>query len=105
MVYTVNGNLRTTILIDEPADVKLSTIFIVMNNKTFGQRESAEIVGGRGRLLRLIGKEKIRAEKRADSQNGKWYCNAADVLRYAKINYRKKRRKIIKSAVQSLIYN
>lgn len=36
---------------------------IVLNNKTFGQREAADIVGGRGRLFRLVGSGAIRAEK------------------------------------------
>lgn len=61
---------------------------IVLNNKTFGQREAASIVGGRGRLIRLVGSGAIRAEKRpANRQNGRWYCNAWDVIKYAKISY------------------
>lgn len=36
---------------------------IVLNDKTFGQREAADIVGGRGRLFRLVGSGDIRAEK------------------------------------------
>ena len=60
---------------------------IVMNNKTFGQRTAASIVGGRGRLFSLIGKGLIRAEKRACSQNGKWFCNAWDVIKYASLKY------------------
>lgn len=57
---------------------------IVLNDKTFGQRESATIVGGRGRLLRLVGEGKIRAEKKpSNKQNGRWYCNAYDVLKFA----------------------
>lgn len=56
---------------------------IVLNDKTFGQREAASIVGGRGRLYRLIGKGVIRAEKKTATQNGKWFCNAYDVLRNA----------------------
>ena len=59
---------------------------IVLNDKTFGQREAADIVGGRGRLFRLVGQGDIRAEKRpADRQNGRWYCNAWDVIRHAQI--------------------
>ena len=55
---------------------------IVLNDKTFGQREAATIVGGRGRLFRLVGA--IRAEKKpANRQNGRWYCNAFDVLKHA----------------------
>lgn len=36
---------------------------IVLNDKTFGQREAATIVGGRGRLFRLVGSGAIRAER------------------------------------------
>ncbi len=57
---------------------------IVLNNKSFGQREAAEIVGGRGRLFRLVGSGEIRAEKiPADRQNGRWHCNAYDVIKHA----------------------
>ena len=53
---------------------------IVLNDKTFGQREAATIVGGRG----LVGSGAIRAEKKpANRQNGRWYCNAFDVLKHA----------------------
>lgn len=64
------------------------TLKIVLNNKTFGQREAADIVGGRGRLFRLVGSGDIRAEKKpADKQNGRWYCNAWDVVKHAKLKY------------------
>lgn len=60
---------------------------IVLNDKTFGQREAATIVGGRGRLFRLVGEGKIRAEKKpSNRQNGRWYCNAYDVLKFATLN-------------------
>ena len=36
---------------------------IVLNDKTFSQREAEEIVGSRGRLFKLIGSGGIRAEK------------------------------------------
>ena len=56
---------------------------IVLNDKTFGQREAATIVGGRGRLFRLVGSGAIRAEKKpANRQNGRWYCNAFDAVSY-----------------------
>lgn len=67
-------------MIDEEA------LKIVMNDKTFGQRTAASIVGGRGRLFTLIGKGLIRAEKKTCSQNGKWFCNAWDVIKYATLN-------------------
>lgn len=61
---------------------------IVLNNKTFGQREAADIVGGRGRLFRLVGSGAIRAEKKpSNRQNGRWYCNAYDVIKNAQLNH------------------
>ena len=65
---------------------RLETIYRVMNSETFGLRKAERIVGGRTRLLRLIEEGKIRAEKtNGNAQNGKWFCNAGDVLRYARI--------------------
>ena len=65
---------------------RLETIYRVMNSETFGLRKAEKIVGGRTRLLRLIEEGKIRAEKtKGQAQNGKWFCNAGDVLRYARI--------------------
>lgn len=92
MIYTVNNELRTTMLIDVKAEEKLADILILMNDKTFGQRESASIVGGRGRLYRLVEDGKIRVEKPTNKQNGKWFCNASDVLRHALVSYRKPRK-------------
>ena len=63
-----------------------NTILRVMNSETFGLRTSERIVGGRARLMRLITAGSIRAEKvNGQAQNGKWQCNAGDVLRYARI--------------------
>ena len=65
---------------------KLDVIYRVMNSETFGLRKSERIVGGRSRLMRLIEEGKIRAEKvNSQARNGKWMCNAGDVLRYARI--------------------
>lgn len=58
---------------------------IVLNDKTFGRDAAADIVGGLGRLKKLVGKGLIRAEKRTNKQNGKWFCNAYDVLKFATI--------------------
>ena len=64
----------------------LNTILRVMNGETFGLRKSERIVGGRSRLMQLITDGKTRAEKvNGKAQNGKWQCNAGDVLRYARI--------------------
>ena len=66
--------------------MKLDVIYRVMNSETFGLVKSAKIVGGQKRLMRLIEEGKIRAEKtNGQAQNGKWFCNAGDVLRYARI--------------------
>ncbi len=58
---------------------------IVLNDKTFGKDAAADIVGGLSRLTDLIGKGLIRAEKRTNKQNGKWFCNAYDVIKYASL--------------------
>lgn len=58
---------------------------IVLNNVTFGRDQSAEIVGGLTKLKNLVGSGKIRSEKRTNKQNGKWFCNAYDVMKYAEI--------------------
>lgn len=64
----------------------LTTIFRVMNDKTFGLRAAEKIVGGRARLFRLIASGMIRAEKgNRNAQNGKWLVNASDCLRFAKV--------------------
>ena len=66
--------------------LKLDVIYRIMNGETFGLRQSQRIVGGRARLFRLIEEGKVRAEKvNGKAQNGKWQCNASDVLRYARI--------------------
>lgn len=66
--------------------IKLDVIYRIMNSETFGFKKSCRIVGGEARLVRLIEQGKIRAEKtNAQAQNGKWFCNAGDVLRYARI--------------------
>lgn len=60
---------------------------IVQNDKTFGRDQAADIVGGLSRLIDLIGKGLIRAEKRTNKQNGKWFCNAYDVIKHAQLKY------------------
>ena len=51
----------------------------------FSKREAAKIVGGEYRLERLVEKGEIRMEKPTAKQNGKWFCNGADVIRNAKL--------------------
>ena len=61
---------------------------VVLNDKTFGQREAADIVGGRGRLFRLVKIGAIRAKKIPETrQNGRWYCNAGDVIKHAELKW------------------
>lgn len=60
---------------------------IVLNDKTFGRDTAADIVGGLARLKELVGKGLIRAEKTTNKQNGKWFCNAYDVIKYAQLKY------------------
>lgn len=65
---------------------RLDVIYRVMNSEVFGLKKASRIVGGQSRLMRLIEEGKVRAEKRnSTAQNGKWMCNAGDVLRYARI--------------------
>ena len=74
----------TTALPYNEAEARLQTILRLMNDQTFGLRKAEKIVGGRARLERLIIEGKVRAEKgNTTAQNGKWLCNASDVLRHA----------------------
>lgn len=57
----------------------------VFNGMTFSRNEAAKVVGGRYRLDRLVGQGLIRADKPTKAQNGKWQCNAWDVLKHATV--------------------
>lgn len=76
---------RMNILFDGTAESRLADILYIMENETFGFRKSADIVGGRGRLTKLIVAGKVRCDKPLNVQNAKCYCNASDVLRHAKV--------------------
>ncbi len=67
-----------------PTEVMLENILTAMEFVSFGKDQSARIVGGTRRLENLIAAGKIRAEKRCMAQSGKWFCNAADVLRHCR---------------------
>ena len=71
-----------------PEAIHLENILAVMANKTFSKDLSAEIVGGHKKLEQLIADGKIEACKPTNAQNGKWFCNAAQVLQYCR-NMRK----------------
>lgn len=52
----------------------------------FSKTMAAKLVGGRGKLGRLIELGKVRVEKKAlGKQNGKWYCDGGDVIRNIKL--------------------
>ena len=101
MNYTVNNQLRTSILFDGTAEARLADILTIMDTHTFGKREAAKIVGGIGRLIRLIEENKIRSDKPTCAQNGKWFCNASDVLRYAQTKMPRKPRKLKKKVAEA----
>lgn len=67
-----------------PAEIQLENIFIVMEQFNFSKDISATIVGGPKKLESLIASGKIYAVKECNSQNGKWKCNAAQVLRHCR---------------------
>lgn len=56
---------------------------IVLNDKSFSKDESVSIVGGLRRFTELCAKGAIRYEKASTSQNGRWKCNAYDVILHA----------------------
>lgn len=65
----------------------MEVLKIIFNGMTFGQRKAAKIVGSRDRLFDLVGKGLIRCEKKNNVQNGKWFCNAWDCIKYAQTKY------------------
>lgn len=67
------------------AELQLNIISSSLNRHCimFSKTEAMQIVGGKKRLNRLVEQGKIRFKKPNDKQNGKWYCNAADVLKFA----------------------
>ena len=58
---------------------------IVLNDKTFSKDESIAIVGGLRRFTELCSKGAIRYCKISSAQNGRWRCNAYDVLKNASL--------------------
>lgn len=59
---------------------------IVLNDKTFSKDESVSIVGGLRRFTELCAQGRIRYTKRSSAQNGRWRCNAYDVIKNASLN-------------------
>lgn len=87
-------NNRAAILNNDTAVAQLADVFSILEEDSWGQRKSAKRVGGLERLLSLIRQGKIRAEKLTNKQNGKWFCNSADVMRYAVVNRQKQSEKV-----------
>ena len=69
------------------AEYKLAIIPIMFDKHgiTFSKTVAAKLVGGRGKLGRLIEQGKIRVEKKVSKPNGKWYCYAGDVIRHMEL--------------------
>lgn len=69
------------------AEVLLDRIPTVLEKHgiTFSKTEGALLVGGEARLLWLIRHGKIRVERPCKKQNGKWFCSAADVIKYVRL--------------------
>lgn len=86
----MGGRCRITEV--NPSEILLENILNIMSDFTFCKTEAMHIVGGEKRLTDLIAAGKIEASKPTVSQNGKWFCNAAQVLRHCR-NTRNKRRK------------
>lgn len=51
---------------------------------TFSKSTAMKFIGSRTKLERLVAEGKIRMDKVSEAQNGKWRCNAGDVLFYSK---------------------
>ncbi len=60
-------------------------LLLSRHNIMFSKTVAAKLVGGRGKLGKLIEQGKVRVDKKAAKQNGKWYCNAGDIFRHLKI--------------------
>ena len=71
------------------SEILLENILNIMSDFTFGKRDAMHIVGGEKKLTDLIAAGKIEASKPSLSRNGKWFCNASQVLRHCR-NTRKR---------------
>ncbi len=67
-----------------PKEILLDNILAVMSKFTFGKDQASTIVGGESVLLGLIADGSIECEKKNNIQNGKWFCNAAQVLQHCR---------------------
>nr|DAT14069.1 MAG TPA: hypothetical protein [Caudoviricetes sp.] len=79
------------------AEILLDSILDVMSTETFSKDKAAYIVGGEKKLLRLIEAGEVDSDKPSNSQNGKWRCNASQVLRHCRCTRKKKYKRKRKS--------
>lgn len=75
----------------DPQAILLENILNIMSDFTFGKKDAMRIVGGEKKLKDLIAAGEIEANKPSATQHGKWFCNAAQVLRHCRNTRRKKR--------------
>ncbi len=83
----MNTALSNSIDLQSP-EYRLEAIPLMLNrhNVVFSKTTAAKLVGGRGKLGKLIERGLVRVEKKASGkQNGKWYCNGGDVIRNMKL--------------------
>lgn len=81
ITFMLNVKNSTTMETVQKFD-RYHTILRAARDVTFSKNISQKLVGGQRRLERLVAEGKIRAPKSTDKQNGRWLCNAEDVLRY-----------------------
>ena len=62
----------------------LDNILLYFSGKYFSQRQAVEIVGGMGRLARLIEEGEVEADKPLNVQNSKWRVRADQVLQHCR---------------------
>lgn len=83
----MNTALSNGIDLQSP-EYRLEAIPLMLNRHkiVFSKTTAAKLVGGRGKLGKLIERGAIRVEKKASGkQNGKWCCNGGDVIRNIKL--------------------
>ena len=73
----------------EMAEILLDNILRLFSTETFGKDKSAYYVGGEKKLMNLIEAGKIERDKPTNVQNGKWHCNAAQVLLHCRCSRKK----------------
>lgn len=77
----------------EMAEILLDNILRLFSTEIFGKDKSAYYVGGEKKLISLIEAGKIESDKPVNAQNGKWHCNAAQVLLHCRCASKKSKSK------------